>query len=91
MAASDSWDLQGMNGGVAVAAGQTFSGLSRCVQVWQAGDLDVGLVNPAGATVTVSLTGVAIGTYLRGPISSVAPSTGVIAVVYPVDLNYTVA
>lgn len=72
-----------------MVTGQTFTGLSRGLQVWQDADIDVGLVSPVGATVTVSVSAVPTGTYLGGPISSVTPSSGIV-VVFPASTDYTV-
>lgn len=89
MAANDAWELQGMNGGVAVTTGQTFTGVSRGVLCALTGDAGVDLVNPRGAAVTITLTAYPTGVRIDGPITSVAPSSG-IWIVYPTSTDYTV-
>lgn len=87
--ANDAWDLQGLNGGVAIAPGQTFTGMSRGLQVVNDASFDYDLVNPAGAPVTLSVTAALTGVYLGGPVSAITVSSGLV-VAFPTAKAYTV-
>lgn len=88
MAANDAWELQGMNGGVILNSGQTFTGLSRGIFGFSGGSVAVTMTNPAGAGASNTLTITADG-YVPGPFTSVAP-TSAKAIVYPISTDYTV-
>ena len=89
MAANDAWILQGMNGGVILNSGQTFTGLSRGVFAFAGGSLAVTMTTPAGTGGSNTLTST-IDVYVPGPFTSVAP-TSAKAIVYPESTSYTVA
>lgn len=90
MAASDAWTMQGMNGGVPVTAGQTFTGLSRGLFCLDAGAVAFGLLPPSGSAATVTVTPGVDGFFIPGPVTSVAVTAG-IYLVYPESTSYTVA
>jgi hypothetical protein len=87
--ANDAYQLQGLNGGVAVAAGQTFTGMSRGLQVAVDADFGYDLVNPHGVPVTLSVTAIPAGIFLGGPVSEIAVSSGIV-VAFPTSTDYTV-
>ncbi len=92
MAASDSWDLQGMSGGVPVESGQTFTagtGPSRGLQVLTTSSFDYTIVSPRGTTAVVSLSGSGEGLYIGGPIVALTVTSGGVQV-YPSSTDYTV-
>lgn len=91
MAANDAWDLQGMNGGVPVEAGETFTGLSRGFQVLDDAIVAYSMVKPDGLTQAVAPIGThAIGVYIGGPIVSLAVTSGTVSV-FPTSTDYTIA
>ena len=88
--ANDAFQLQGLNGGVAIAAGQTFTGMSRGLQVVADAAFDYDLVNPQGTPVTVSVASLTAGIFLGGPVSEIAVASGIV-VAFPASTDYTVA
>lgn len=89
MGKGDAYQLQGLDGGVAVASGQTFTGLSRGLQVVNTGGFTYGLINPAGASVGVVVTSAPAGIFLRGPVSSIEVTSGLV-VAFPSSTTYTI-
>jgi hypothetical protein len=87
--ANDAFQLQGLNGGVAIAAGQTFYGVSRGLQVIAAADFSYDLVNPHGQPVPVSAGGISAGVFFGGQVTEIAVSTGTV-VAFPTSTDYTV-
>ena len=88
MAANDAWVLQGMNGAVPIASGQTFTGLSRGVFAFGGSTLTLTMTLPGGATATAAFVMV-IENYIPGPFTVVAVSGGP-AIAYPESTTYTV-
>jgi hypothetical protein len=92
--ANEAFQLQGLNGGVPVAPGQTFTAgvgcVSRGLQVVQDAEFDYDLVNPSGSAVTISVTAIPAGVYFGGPVSEIAVTSGIV-VAFPTSTDYTVA
>ena len=88
MAANDAWLLQGMNGAVPVASGETFTGLTRGVFLFGNGTFTLTALSPSQTTDTLTITTI-VDVYVPGSFSVIA-ATGT-AIAYPDSTAYTVA
>ena len=89
MAANDAWVLQGMNGAVPIASGQTFTGLSRGVFAFGGLSATVTMLKPDGATATSAFS-TTFEVYIPGPFTVIAVTAGTV-LAYPESTAYTVA
>jgi len=88
--ANDAFQLQGLNGGVPIGAGETFTGMSRGLQVVEDAAFDYDLVNPLGTAATVTVASLAAGIFLGGPVSEIVVTSGIV-VAFPASTDYTVS
>lgn len=89
MAANDAYQLQGRNGLDKVTAGQAFTGRSAGMLVAADGVMEFVALTVSGQDCTVQLAAAVTGFFSGGTVTEVTVTSG-IALVYPLDDNYTI-
>jgi hypothetical protein len=87
----EAYKLQGLDGWVRIADGQSFTGRSRGFQVLLDGTFTATNLTPKNTTSSIPGDALVQGMYVGGVILTLAVAGGGAALVYPMNSEYTVA